>query len=618
MALAESIFILIAVGVFAIISGALGHRLLRFLRFELASNAEHLLCSVALGVICFEVLIFVTEVMNQIRIGIITLLVLALLLGIGDFGPVLRKVRVVWQKALGGSHGDKVLIAMTIMVLLVEGLASVAPLSGSDALHYHFTAPLLVLRSGFHPNFFLMHSFFRGQSHLLILTGLALGSARLANGLVFLGGVLAAAACVCLAQALSSKRWAWIAALSFLLTPLVFWQISTSGAPDVWMAFFTTLGVIVISRCNNAPPLPHAMLAGALAGAVAGTKYTGCIFAAGLILAYVLETRSISKAAVFAMSALGAGVWPYARNLAWTGDPLFPFLLRWISPGKVNAYALSAYLADTGAGVHRSVSHLLRVLLFAEIDPSHLGFWHYLGPFVLTFAPLLFLVAHNTSLWRSVLTVWILSALGIGFSSTGSRFLLPALPIALAAVLAGVEQLKNAGWRIARVLSLVVVSCTLLFGGGGLLIYDLPALLVAAGVTSQQTYLRRQVPEYAKAEFINSVLSEKAQEGNALVFMRHLFYLRVPFLYGDPTGCWAIDPSKMRTAEDWQALFGAQRIRWIIRSPDYPPAIAPVLKLLEARGGLSPVASTEVSDFTGMRLNGQRQTVAVTIFRVNE
>jgi hypothetical protein len=76
-----------------------------------------------------------------------------------------------------------------------------------------FTTPLLTLRDGFHPNFFLTHSFFTGQSHLLILTGLALGSEKISLGLIFLGGVLAAAAGASLAHRWVSRELAWMCAL---------------------------------------------------------------------------------------------------------------------------------------------------------------------------------------------------------------------------------------------------------------------------------------------------------------------------------------------------------------------------------------------------------------------
>lgn len=149
------------------------------------------------------------------------------------------------------------------------------PVTGSDALHYHFTTPQLVLSSGFHPDFFLSHSFFKGQTHLLILAGLALGSSQLAMGLLFFGGVLVAAAGACLARRWTDRCWAWVAALAFLLTPVVFWQISTAGAPDLWMAFFATVRVLVISRAREKPRRTQAILAGAFAGAVAWDEIHG-------------------------------------------------------------------------------------------------------------------------------------------------------------------------------------------------------------------------------------------------------------------------------------------------------------------------------------------------------
>ena len=255
--------------------------------------------------------------------------------------------------------------------------------------------------------------------------------------------------------------------------------------------------------------------------------------------------------------------------------------------------------------------------LFAAIDPQRLGFWQFLGPLILCFFPLLFLAARNTAAWRVALTVWILSALGVGVSSGMSRFLFPLLPTALVGAFAGVSQLAARGWRTARYISAATIGGFLLFGATGLLFYDRAALLVAAGITSQDEYRRRHVPEYEKTEYINRVLSGKEAGGKTLVFMRHMYYQRVPFLYGDPSASWAVDPSKLQTPEEWRAFFQAQNIRWVVRSPQYPSAIAAPLIQLETRGQLSPIAQTEISDFQDSRIYGQRQTVAVTILQVN-
>jgi hypothetical protein len=164
---------------------------------------------------------------------------------LGFFG-VWQVVAGLFRRIRGGSRQEH-LLAATCLIALFAGIAAMAPLTGSDALHYHFTSQALVLRDGFIPSFSLVHSFFTGQGHLLILTGLALHSEKLSLALMFLGGALAAVATACLTRRWLSREWAWLAALSFLLTPVVFWQLSTSGAPDVWMAFFATTGVLVVA-----------------------------------------------------------------------------------------------------------------------------------------------------------------------------------------------------------------------------------------------------------------------------------------------------------------------------------------------------------------------------------
>ena len=618
MALATSLAVLLAVVLFAITATALGHRLLRLWPAGIVSDVEHLLFSAAFGVICIEMLLFLVQFWSRIRLGVGVVFGIVLILGVSELAPVLNRVYRVLRDAKGSSRIEKLLIAFTGLIVLVEGLASMAPVTGSDALHYHFTAPMLVLRSGFHPDFFLSHSFFTGQCHLLILAGLALGSSQFAMGLLYLGGVLAAGAAACLARRWTDPRWAWTAALVFLVTPVVFWQISSAGAPDLWMAFFTTVGVLFISQSVELPPLSHAVFSGVLAGAVAGTKYTGCIVAASMAATYVWQARSSLKVFLFFLGSVCAGIWPYARNLAWTGDPMFPFLTRSLFPGRVNAYTLASYLADTGAGGHRSVGQLFEFLFFSGVDPLHPGFWQFLGPLVLAFAPLLVLVVRNNSTWRAVLPVWILSAIGIGATSGMTRFLIPVLPLALAAVLGGVAQLRSIGWRSAGYVSIASLCGFLLMGSSGLLIYDRSAISVAVGLTSREEFLRNHAPEYEKVRFVNEVLAGDENGDKALVFVRHLYYLRVPFLYGDPAASWAVDPSKLQTPEDWEALFHKEGIRWVVRSPEYPPMIAAPLDELEKRGKLLPIAQMHVSDFQGLRIAGQRQVVPVVILQVKE
>src|ERR1700687_1911994 len=112
----------------------------------------------------------------------------------------------------------------------------------------------------------------------------------------------------------------------------------------------------------------------------------------------------------------------------------------------------------------------------------------------------------------------------------------------------------------------------------------------------------------------------RGREGTAktLVFLQHLYYLRVPFVSGNPNHNWNIDPQRYASAEAWNALFQAENIRWVVRAPDYPQAVAAPLQQLESEGRLVPVARADVSNFDGMRLSGARKTAPVVILRVRE
>ncbi len=617
MALILSLVALAGGLIFAVLAAALGMRLLAWARLEAARVSEHLLWSIGTGVITLQVILFLLELTGHARRStVLAVLALSALVGAAETKSVLSAVRKIAARILDSSQKELLLASLVCAVLLLQGLAAMAPLTGSDALHYHFTAPRLTLERGFHPDFFLSHSFFSGQTHLLILAGLALGSEKLALSLLFLGGSLSVASVHCLARKWMSAEWAWMASLALLLTPVVFWQVSGSGSPDMWMAFYLTLAVLVLAEYSRERRLPLAVLAGILAGGIAGAKYTGCLVAAALILALIWEGRSIRHASIFAVSALAAGIWPYARNAAWTGDPVFPFLLRWLNPQSLNSFTLASYLADTGAGRPHGLAQTLKFPFFAGLDMSHIGLWQFFGPLVLAFSPLLPFTARNTPLWRIAGIVWVGTALAIGASSGMVRFLLPVFPLALAAAFSGPPELRNRGWRISWLLCLVAVGGFMLLGAAGLILYERAPLAAGIGITTREDYLRSRAPDFQTAEFVNEFLAGKENEGRVLVFFRHVYYLRVPFLYGHPAASWAVNPGLLQTPDQWQALFRAEHIRWVVRAPSYPPSVADPLRQLEASGKLVPFASGVVSNFQGMRISGVRTQIPVVILRV--
>jgi hypothetical protein len=235
---------------------------------------------------------------------------------------------------------------------------------------------------------------------------------------------------------------------------------------------------------------------------------------------------------------------------------------------------------------------------------------------VLALAPLVIFAVRNTPTWRVALCVWGVCAICVGASTGMMRFLLPVLPIALAAVVAGAAQLKLRGWLAAHYVVAASMCVFLLFGVGALLGYNRSALAAATGITAPADYLRDHSPEYEETQFINRTLQGREAEGPALVFQRHVYYLRIPFLYADPSASWAIDPRNFRTTQEWLRLFQEQKVRWVVRSPGYPPQIAGPLVALEGQGKLVPFARASVADFRGGRLAGDRHVYEVVILEV--
>jgi hypothetical protein len=616
MALIASLSALLAAAIFCLACAGLGEILLKAAGLRAQSTAEQFLRCVAVGTIAYETVLGALLFVLHPRFAVPAVLIALAVSGSLGFRRAMRTVAEMVRRIFAGSRAERAVSAVTAGVLLLAGLAATAPLTGSDALHYHFTSQLALLRNGFAPDFSLVHTFFAGQGHLLILTGLALHSEKCSLALIFLGGVLAAASAACLARCWVSREWAWLCALIFLLTPVVFWQISTAGAPDIWMAFFATLAVLTISSLSSDPRWASVLLCGAFAGAIAGAKYTGCFFAVSLLAAFSFETRSLRRLAGFFGMALAAGMWPYLRNTLWSHDPLFPFLLRWLAPERVNAFTLASIRADTGAASHASWTQALLFPVFAGIHSAHTGFWEFFGPLPLAFLPLIFLAVRRTPLWRAAGIFLVLSGLLVAFSSAMLRFLLPTLPVALAAAIAGADVLSQRPWPLARFLSRASIGALLLLCAGGAVYYAAPSLQASLGLISRETYLQQRAPDYGRTSFINQHIASLGGAGKTLVFLQHLYYLQVPFVNGNPDSSWDMDPQRYASTNAWLDLFRSRGIRWVVRAPEYPSEIAAPLQNLEKRGVLIPAASGSAIDFTGMRIAGIRQSSPIVILQV--
>jgi len=619
MALVEVVLVAILLAGFCLGFASLGIWALRAVRHEMPSDAEHLLIAIAVGLLITEILLFLIQFTQRIKLGSFAIASLLFVVLMSGRRSVWHRLRRALRQIAPLSSLSRFLLLLIGIVVCVEFLAAMAPLTGSDALHYHFTVQKQILQQGFHPFFSNSHSFVCGQHHLLILFGLALGSERLALGFIFFGGLLVAASMACL-----SGRWVpddWIVVvlcLLFLLTPVVFWQISTAGAPDIYMAFLLCGAVMVLRQEVSVETgiWRRVVLAGFLAGGIAGAKYTGCLIAAAFAVSVALEFRSVAHSVVFTLAALLSGIWPYFRNLMWTGNPVFPFVSAWTSPKLATAFAVANLAADTGASSRHPLSQLIPFSFLAAMQAKSLGFWDFFGPTVFALAPLILLAFRNTRAWRVSILVWLLSGVGIFFASGLPRFLLPVFPMALSCTAAGLAAALRRKWSIASGAAVGLVVLMVLAGMGGLAMYCRRPVLAAIGIVNKAKYLEQTSQDYEVVEAVNRLLGGQGNQKRALVFIRHMYYLDAPYLNGDPGTSFEVDPEHLDTTKEWRAFFENKGIDYVVRSPEYPAAIARSLMEMERLGDLAPFAHAEVENIQGKRMDEQRSKTQVVILKV--
>jgi len=616
MAVAQTLLSLIILLSFCASFACCGQRILRLLSVEIAAPSDHFLVSTALGILAAETFLALAEFSDHVRIGSYLIVGVLAFFFLLEGRPFARQLSSLARGINMFSGIDRALFWLIVAAIAVEFLIASAPLTGSDAQNYHFTVPKLILERGSHPLFSITPSFLCGQHHSLILFGLALGSERLALGFIFLGGVLSAAVVARLSSIWATHRTVLIVTLMFLVTPVVFWQISNSGAPDIYMAFFLGAALLLLNQPDGHRHWQLLFVVGLLTGGVAGAKYSGAIIAVSLLIAVIWQFRRIGLAAAFVAGAVLGGISPYVRNFLWTGNPVFPFLSERLAPHLVSAYALRDLALNTGAAQHHPLLGLLPFELFARGTPGNLGFWDFFGPVVIALAPSILLAARNTRMWRIVLTVWLFSGAGLYFSSGLLRFLLPLYPLALACVAAGFECITERQWKFARSAALALFSFISVAGFGGLLVYAAKPIQAAIGLQTREAYLQENAQDYAAVQAINEALGGAGHQGNVFVFLRHLYYLRVPFISGDPANSFEADPARLDSADAWKRYFRARQITYVVRGARYPAALASTLTELERQGTLVPIEELQVKNLSGKRIDETVVTVPVVILKV--
>jgi hypothetical protein len=550
-----------------LITIALGNRILEIAKLAVEHPLDTILLSSGVGFALLQLLLGILGFAVGLKVrSVIALLVLLAIAGGRGWKSVFRLYQEFARdlSTVFKSSAARALGLCIFFFLVLEGLLSTAPLTGSDAMHYHFTAPLLQIGRPEQPVFWLTHAFFIGLGHELIGLGLVLGGDRLALLLIFFGGCLTAAALFQVARKWMSLEWALAAALTFLMSPMVFWQVSTAGSPDIWMGFYAVLAALAVGEVDSASTRRWLILASVYAGAGASIKYTGWILPAVILLCVFWITRSLLWTALCSAASLATGAFPLLRNFLWAGDPFFPFLNRWMGRIAVNKLGLAALQADVHSHTFSTQPfHVLYFLAAMTLRGADFGLGQYFGPVVLAFLPLLFFCNWRVRLVRIATALCVSMLLANALTTQMGRFLLPAYPLALALAFFGAAVASRDGGAYVRFGCVATLALFGLFCLASDTLYAKDFLAVSVGLESKVAFLNRMAPDYQAAMFVNSVLADR--EGKALIFFRHPYYLRVPYENGDPRTSWTMNPGTLTDPQTLQAFLKEEGIRWIVK-----------------------------------------------------
>jgi hypothetical protein len=225
MTLLSSAAVVLVIALSSVLFASLGALLLNASPTTFPDAAERWLVCFATGVVAFELLVTLGALYPSARLGVRAAVLTAAALALPRARETADTIRAIFANLQRRPRTERILAAALAFVLTLQAFAAMAPLTGSDALHYHFVTPALTLQNGLRPEWFLQHSFLTGLSHQLILAGLALGSEKLAMGWIFLGGAATALATIYLAS-----KWAkgWLPFAAGLLFQTSGWLFFSS------------------------------------------------------------------------------------------------------------------------------------------------------------------------------------------------------------------------------------------------------------------------------------------------------------------------------------------------------------------------------------------------------
>jgi len=443
--------------------------------------------------------------------------------------------------------GRSVLIAVPWLVALVVA-ATVTTFY--DQWHQHLGFPWLWLREGHH---FVIprdpYSYMPVNSSFLYAYGLGSLGAWSAQVIHWWCGVVSVLCCAALGRRVAGHGGAWWAAVLLATTPNAI-HLAGAGGSDLVVTMYAAGAWLALLRSadQGSHPVRWWLLAGAVAGLGAGTKYTALatvalpLAAAAIVLHRPWRRGSLRPFIIGSAAAAGGAVATFgpwvARNWLATGAPLYPFLTGPFRTSIADGLGPLDEFADIMSGFDFGWSHIADGIGLGSLA-SPIGGFAPAGVLWLATVAAALVVSRRMNR-RAAPALAVGAVVGIVLWIIGLqvvRYLLPAL-VPLAALLGGgVALALDSATRPARRAVVALIAAGVIWNLTTLLKpVGYQRLGCSLGVASVEPLLARWVSSSLAFDAVRS-LPEDARlllvaESRALGFDRAVD-LENPYPYGD-------------------------------------------------------------------------------------
>jgi len=410
------------------------------------------------------------------RPAILLIVILGCLLGIKTLAGAVRNRSAILQKVIPPVIPAMV-VAAVLLVAAIGGLAAVTGDMNWDPVAYHYLGPKVWLREGvIRPVPDESLTAFPVTVESLYAALISIGGERAPQFFAFvgIGSTLLMAAGLAMRLGLSSSGAWWAAAL--IVTMPIFFRSGCDGYIDVLLAGFilgaARLGFDAVNRSDY-------VLFGTFCGLAMSTKYTALISWVLLSFCAVLvairynqrDSRVVLKdLAIASVAAIVIACPVYLRNWILLGCPIYPpppallrfFHVKYMSPQAVQNIYENVVLYGRGMG-HGFWSYLKLPFNLTYHTANFRGAGG-IGLVPLALAPLGILASHRDGFAKGLALFAALQVTAWFLTSQDARYVDHCFAIAVIFGVAGWEYVVKLGSRFGRLLSGVVVACSILYG----------------------------------------------------------------------------------------------------------------------------------------------------------